>query len=264
MIGAPSDIQEEVGIARRIIHQWNDNHSRRHRTVLLPAHWTTNTYPAAGKRPQAIINDQVTSKSDMLVCIFGIRLGTPTGEAESGTLEEIKEHLDQNKPVMVFFKTGTNDTGKIDLGQFAKLTGFKAEVQKTMALTAEFESSADFEKQFDSALQKAANDYFVKELKSKVPEITLTEDETDRLKKWTLARNPSFYSLSFEGGGKIIHLGSGNEYEVKPGRDMALWNSFFEKLERLGFAQKRYGKNGEIYELKTAAYQYVDSLPKEQ
>ena len=36
MIGAPSDINEEVAIVKETVHNWNDLNSERERIVLLP------------------------------------------------------------------------------------------------------------------------------------------------------------------------------------------------------------------------------------
>ena len=104
MIGAPSDIEEEVSIAMNIIHHWNDINAEKQKTVLLPLHWSISSYPAIGMHPQKAINKQVVSKSDLLICIFGAKLGTPTNDYASGSVEEIEEHLKAGKPVMIFFK----------------------------------------------------------------------------------------------------------------------------------------------------------------
>ena len=104
MIGAPSDIKEEVEILKNVVHKWNDLNSEKEKIVLIPKHWASSTYPTAGARPQESINKQIVDKSDLLISIFGARLGAPTGKASSGSIEEIDEHLNAGKPVMVFFK----------------------------------------------------------------------------------------------------------------------------------------------------------------
>ena len=38
MIGAPSDIKEEVQIAKDVINEWNYVHTELHHKVLLPLH----------------------------------------------------------------------------------------------------------------------------------------------------------------------------------------------------------------------------------
>jgi len=56
-----------------------------------------------GDRPQAILNKQLGEISNILIGIFWTRLGTHTGQAESGTVEEIEEFMKAGKPVLLYF-----------------------------------------------------------------------------------------------------------------------------------------------------------------
>ena len=67
MIGCPGDIKEEIDIAMRVINRWTFLHAEQSGTVLLPIHWTTNSYPEHGAHPQALLNGQLASKSDLLI-----------------------------------------------------------------------------------------------------------------------------------------------------------------------------------------------------
>ena len=73
------------------------------KVICLPLHWSISSYPEVGKHPQKIINNQVVSKSDLLICVFGSKLGTPTEDYASGSVEEVEEHIKAGKPVMIFF-----------------------------------------------------------------------------------------------------------------------------------------------------------------
>jgi hypothetical protein len=50
-----------------------------------------------------VINRQVLADCDLLVAIFWTRIGSPTGSALSGTVEEIEKHLKAEKPAMLYF-----------------------------------------------------------------------------------------------------------------------------------------------------------------
>lgn len=78
MIGSPSDVKEEIQLVIQSIYDWDNTFSEKEKVVLLPSHWTINTYPAIGDEPQALINDQMTKYCDLMVAIFNARLGTPT------------------------------------------------------------------------------------------------------------------------------------------------------------------------------------------
>lgn len=65
--------------------------------------WRTHAYPETGKRPQALINRQFADRADIVLAIFWRRLGSPTGKAASGTVEEIERAIRRGKKVMVYF-----------------------------------------------------------------------------------------------------------------------------------------------------------------
>lgn len=123
MIGAPSDITEEVTIVKDVVNRWNDLNSEKEKVVLLPKYWESSTYPIAGARPQESINKQIVEKSDLLISIFGARIGAPTGSSLSGSIEEINEHLKAGKNVMVFFKQ--SGSYNIDLEQLKKVKEYR-------------------------------------------------------------------------------------------------------------------------------------------
>src|SRR5947209_17298538 len=89
LIASPSDVTDERDIAVKTIQEWNDLHSPGRQVVLLPLRWETHSAPEYGRRPQEVINRQIVDHSDLLIGIFWTRIGSPTGEADSGTLEEI-------------------------------------------------------------------------------------------------------------------------------------------------------------------------------
>jgi len=125
LIASPGDVSEERDIVARTIQEWNDLRSFERKTVLLPLRWETHSTPELGSRPQAIINRQVVDHCDMLVGVFWTRLGSPTGEAPSGTLEEIDRVGKAGKPVMLYFSRVKADLDAIDLEQFKRLKEFK-------------------------------------------------------------------------------------------------------------------------------------------
>jgi hypothetical protein len=125
LIASPSDVDEEREIAAAVIQNWNDVHSFSRKIVLLPMRWETHTAPELGMRPQAIINKTIVDECDLLIGIFWTRVGTPTGEAEGGTLEEIDRVGKANKPVMLYFSSVEIDPDKISSEQIEKLREFK-------------------------------------------------------------------------------------------------------------------------------------------
>mgnify|MGYP002334557738 FL=1 len=180
MIGAPSDIKEEVQIAKDVINEWNYVHTELHHKVL---HWSISAYPNSGKHPQKIINEQVVDKSDLLICIFGSKLGTPTDTDISGSVEEINEHLKAGKDVMIFFRKNLEIESLDDMQQVEKLLKFKESI-KGNALFEEYEKNS-FKSILSQKLQLFLNNtwlnpnYEPKEIELDVVEIKLDKSNLD-------------------------------------------------------------------------------------
>jgi hypothetical protein len=103
LIASPSDVGEERNVVTDVIHAWNAAHYQTTGTMLHAVRWETHSYPASGDRPQAILNKQIVESGDILIGIFGYKLGTPTGTAQSGTIEEIEEFRKAGKYVALYF-----------------------------------------------------------------------------------------------------------------------------------------------------------------
>jgi len=78
-----------------------------------------------GSRPQAVINRQIVDDCDMAVAVFWTRLGTPTGEAESGTAEEISRMGNDGKPVMLYFSQAKVPLRDLDISEYQRLAEFQ-------------------------------------------------------------------------------------------------------------------------------------------
>jgi hypothetical protein len=102
LISAPGDVPiEDMAVIRKTISQWNLNLGRVVGLTVLPVSWTEHAVAEFGDRPQAILNHQIVEEADLAVALFYDRLGTPTGEAESGMAEEIKVLVEAGKSVAV-------------------------------------------------------------------------------------------------------------------------------------------------------------------
>lgn len=126
LIASPGDVREEREIISEVIYEWNYVYSRDRSVVLLPLRWETHASPEIGSTPQSIINRQVVDYCDMAIGVFWIRLGTPTGEAESGTAEEIARVGSAGKPVMLYFSQAKLSPETLDLEEYARLKEFKS------------------------------------------------------------------------------------------------------------------------------------------
>jgi hypothetical protein len=130
LIASPSDLSEEREAATQAVNGWNAQHAAAEAVVLLPVKWETHATPQSGVRPQEAINIQIVRDSDILVGMFWTKLGTSTGVAESGTVEEIDQFVAAGKPALLYFSNRPIEPNKIDLRQHKKLERFKAATYK--------------------------------------------------------------------------------------------------------------------------------------
>ncbi len=130
MIGSPSDLAEERLAATAAVNEWNAQHADAEGAVLLPVMWETHAMPTSGVRPQSAINDQLVDRCDILVGMFWTKLGTATGVAASGTVEEIDRFVAAGKPALLYFSQRKAVKDKVDPKQAAKLRKFKAATYK--------------------------------------------------------------------------------------------------------------------------------------
>jgi hypothetical protein len=129
LIASPSDVSEERAVVEKAIRDWDASHFSSTGMMLNPVKWESHAYPASGDRPQAIINRQIVESGDILIGIFGYKLGTPTGEAQSGTIEEIEEFRKAGKYVALYFSTA-DVPRSADRTQLEALESYKKDRQK--------------------------------------------------------------------------------------------------------------------------------------
>jgi hypothetical protein len=156
MIASPSDVNDERQAIREAIFEWNCKHSIPNGMVLIPLGWETHSAPLLGEgqeeRPQAVINDMVLKHADVLIGIFKARLGSPTGRAASGTIEEINQHHSLGKPVLLYFGEQTGIVSEQD----EAVQTYKEECKKK-GVICEYSDCRELKEKFYGHLQLLVN-----------------------------------------------------------------------------------------------------------
>lgn len=159
MISGPGDTSEEVAAVREVIGTWNGEHSVTEGVVFVPKHFSTNTVPIyrKGGDGQAVINEQVTSDSDIVIALFKHRLGTPTPRnSQSGTVEEA-DLKEADGTVHVYFWGGDVPQEVARGDEWKRLGEFRDEFHaNTRGLYASYNSPADLRQQVERALWEDA------------------------------------------------------------------------------------------------------------
>lgn len=272
MIASPGDVSDEREIIRNVIHDWNDVNASVSRVMLAAVGWETHSSPELGMRPQELINSRILKDCDLLVGVFWTRLGTPTGKSQSGTVEEIEEHVAAGKPAMIYFSSRPVAPESIDADQYAQVKVVR-EKWKGQGLIETYENISDFRQKFSKQLQLclAKNDY----LKG----LILSESFDEQLNNIGTIQRDLTYSLSEEAktllkaaasrddgtimkmsylGGRVIQAG-GESFGGERGRQAAIWESALNELEDNGLVVAR-GYKGEVYELTHEGWNVADAL----
>jgi hypothetical protein len=268
MIASPSDVSAERSVVREVLHEWNVVNADARKVVLLPVGWETHSVPEMGDRPQAIINKQVLRGCDLLVGVFWTRIGTATGEYESGTVEEIEEHIVAGGRTMLYFSAAPVVPDSIDGDQYARLKAFKQSC-RDRGLFETYDDVSDFRGKLYRQLQLKMNrdPFFLAtataELGQPIAELPqlpkMTKEAAFLLKE--CARDPAtdVLNISFLSGHSIQVRGKNLIEENNP-RSEATWKSALAELESLGYL-KSEGPKRQIFKLTRDGFDAADRLP---
>lgn len=131
IIASPSDVYEERKAIFDAISELNLQLESQNYYVRALG-WEEYVSPGIGDNPQAVINEQLFQSWDMLVAIFGAKLGSPSGAFRSGTLEEIEKAIASDNSVFkhhriqIYFKDSISSISKIDPTEFSELLSFRS------------------------------------------------------------------------------------------------------------------------------------------
>ncbi|MBK5231585.1 MAG: hypothetical protein JJE13_01195 [Thermoleophilia bacterium] len=91
LVSSPGDAGEDAGLVIDATLRWNVIYGKQFNASVMPLHWTSHAAAEYGIRPQESINEQLVEDAEIVIALFWHRLGSDTGKAESGTVEEIEE-----------------------------------------------------------------------------------------------------------------------------------------------------------------------------
>lgn len=148
---SPSDVAEERATLDSVIAELNRTWTESLRVAFELLKWETHARPGVGADAQAVINAQIPDDYDVFIGILWTRLGTPTGRAISGTVEEFERAYTRFKAtgsvpeIMLYFKDAPIVPSRIDSDQFTALQTFRNSLPQRGCLYSTFEDQAGFE-----------------------------------------------------------------------------------------------------------------------
>ena len=161
MIVSPSDVpKKQREIVKNALYHWNEiNFSSK--IVFSVLGYDINAHADSDSNPQESLNHQLLEQADLIIAIFWTKLGTPTKEYSSGSVEEISKHIEKGKHASIFFSNKSiepkllNDSERKE--QYKKLINYKESIQNKTYYK-EFSSEKEFKKKLDDDIALIANE----------------------------------------------------------------------------------------------------------
>jgi hypothetical protein len=208
--------------------------------MLHPVKWETHSSPQMGAHPQTILNERLLLDADIVVGVFGARVGTATADYISGSVEEIKRHVAAGKLAMLYFSHIAVDPNSIDQTQWAALQQFKEEC-KTGGLYAEYATHEQFRVDFGQHLAIELNRpqyrWLIRPNETVEPhDPELGDNERNLLIAAASDQNGRVMAGRTMGG---FFVQANNTSFVDPSpRSEALWKRVLKRLSALGYLEQ--------------------------
>jgi len=144
LLSCPSDVKEELLIAENVIAEVSDEISQYTNISLVSLHWSKDVLHGVKGTAQQQINRQIVEPSDAIIAIFATKLGTPTSEYDSGSIEEIEHLIAKQGQVWVYFSNMPYQLGSITPSELERVNKFK-DKYKDKGIYDGYDSKDDFE-----------------------------------------------------------------------------------------------------------------------
>jgi hypothetical protein len=273
MIASPGDVSSERQLIREVALEWNDLNTHSERVVLLPVGWETRAAPDLAGRAQGLVNERVLARCDLLVGVFWTRIGSATGDHESGSVEEIKRHVDFGKPAMIYFSSQPVAPASIDGGQFERVRIFKDWCQER-GIVGTFNNTPDFGAQLRRDLTNILRDNPY--LRQQVGNRGIHSSEISQAPPTASALSPTASQLLLSAAnskagtvlmvrhmnGTVFQTGAGEIVHDGSQREIARLAAAVEQLEDFGLIRDR-GHKREVFEVTEQGYQVADELSQQ-
>lgn len=158
VLSCPTDVEVEKEIIQNVIEDFNKTIGNNLNIILNLKHWSTDSYAQSGGPAQELLNKQFIDDSDMIICIFWGRMGTPTDNYESGTAEEMQKAIERGKQVFLYFSNAPISPRDIDNEQFDRVKNFEEKIQR---MKMAYYKRYDTVEEFKGIITKDLNLYFI-------------------------------------------------------------------------------------------------------
>lgn len=153
LFSSPGDVSKDVEFAAGAVQRWNVIYGKEFGANVMPLHWSTAAAAEFGVRPQQSLNDQLVEQADIVIALFWHRVGTDTGKAASGTVEEIEEAYRRGAQVAVLRCVKPIAPTDVDHEQIEKLNAYLQSI-RDRALILEYEDTDSLRQRVETILTR--------------------------------------------------------------------------------------------------------------
>lgn len=172
-VASPGDVEDERRGVPSVIARVNERQALRQGILLDPWLWEMDAVPGIG-RVQEQINPNLDEAAVVILVLWN-RLGTPSGKAQSGTVEEFERAVERYgrtgwPRVLVYYcnRASTLET-EDQLAQRELVLQFKKDHSKDV-LAASFDTLEDFDEQLETHLGAVVDDIAAVPLTGQAPQ----------------------------------------------------------------------------------------------
>lgn len=151
LISCPGDVSDYLDVIKESVESFNRVFGVINNIEVVTKHWSTDSYPQSGDKPQELLNKQFVRDCDAAIAIFWTKFGTPTDKYGSGTEEEIEEMLSVGKQVFMYFLDAPINPSKVDMNQYQRVLDFR-EKYKDRGVYAVIKDKHELQRQFTNHL----------------------------------------------------------------------------------------------------------------
>jgi len=133
-LASPSDVAEERKLIETSINELNITVCKTLNVRLDLIKWETHSYPSVGNYSQEVINDQINDY-DFFIGIMWSKVGSPTPNSKSGTIEEFDIAYEKLKngsdvKILFYFSDKPIPPSEIEPEQILQIKKFRSDLQQ--------------------------------------------------------------------------------------------------------------------------------------
>ena len=152
LISCPGDVIDYLELIKEAVDNFNKLYGSLNNIQVSVKHWSTDSFPESGDKPQELLNKQIVRECDAAVAIFWTRFGTATDRYGSVTEEEIEQMLLAEKQVFMYFLDIPITPSEINEEQFTAVKNFK-ERYKDRGIFFTVKDKSEFKRHFTNQLK---------------------------------------------------------------------------------------------------------------